>query len=246
MTDNVLKIKPIDGDFSLKATIYNALKDAIVKINIYDDNADLRLDERSVSEQFGISRTPLREALAKLEQEGLVKVIPRRGVYIVRKSKDEILDMILVWAAVESMAARLVTEVATDAEIASLRKIVNQVERDQAPAHIDEYSDSNVRFHQAILRLSRSEELLRVANQLFMHVRAIRTRSMAEDNRVNRSIVDHMEIVEAIEARHTERAERLVREHTLNLRAHVAAHFVAAHLDAAASDDVALTPAADG
>lgn len=241
MTSNVLKIKPIGGDFSLKTTIYNALKDAIVNVNIYDDNADLKLDERSVSEQFGISRTPLREALAKLEQEGLVKVIPRRGVYIVRKSKEEILDMILVWAAVESMAARLVTEVATDAEIASLRKIVNQVEREQAPAHIDEYSDSNVRFHQTILRLSRSEELLRVANQLFMHVRAIRTRSMAEGDRVNRSIVDHMEIIEAIEARHTERAERLVREHTLNLRDHVAAHF-----DATSRETEALAPAVEG
>ena len=68
-----------------------------------------------------------------------------------------------------------------------------------------------------------------------------RTRSMAEGDRVTRSIVDHMEIIEAIEARHTERAERLVREHTLNLRNHVATHF-----DATSRDTEALSPAVEG
>ena len=221
----MLKIQPIDEDFSLKSTIYNALKDAIINMNIYDDDADLRLDERSLSEQFGISRTPLREALARLEQEDLVRIIPRRGIYIVRKSKDEILDMILAWAALECMAARLATEVANDEEIRELREIVSEVDRYKISAHIDEYSESNIRFHQAILKLSKSDQLLKMANDLFMHVRAIRTRSMAEGDRVNRSIVDHMQIIEALEARDTELAGRLVREHTLNLRAHVAENF---------------------
>lgn len=225
MTANVLKIQPIDNDFNLKSTIYNALKDAIINMNIYDDDADLKLDERSVSEQFGISRTPLREALARLEQEGLVRVVPRRGIYIVRKSKAEILDMILAWAALESMAARLVTEVASDEEIASLRSIVASLDTDPASIRIDEYSMSNIRFHQAILRLSRSDQIAKMADELFMHVRAIRNRSMPEADRVSRSIVDHMEIIRALEARDTERACRLVREHTLNLRAHVALHF---------------------
>ena len=79
-------------------------------MNIYDEAAELRLDERELSERLAISRTPLREALARLEQEGLVRIVPRRGVYIVRKTKDEILQMITVWAALESMAARLITQ----------------------------------------------------------------------------------------------------------------------------------------
>ena len=225
MPANVLKIRPIADDFNLKSTIYAALKDAIVKMNIYDDNVDLKLDERSVSEQFGISRTPLREALARLEQEGLVRVVPRRGIYIVRRSKAEILDMILAWAALESMAARLVTEVASDAEIASLRAIASEVDPNEIAAHVDEYSDSNIRFHQTILRLSKSEQIVKMANDIFLHVRAIRNRSMWEEDRVSRSIADHMRIVEALEARDTDGAERLVREHTLNLRDHVDRHF---------------------
>ena len=74
-----LAIEPIDANFSLKDKIYDSLKQAITSMNIYADDAELRLDERSLSEQLEISRTPVREALARLEQEGLVRIIPRSG-----------------------------------------------------------------------------------------------------------------------------------------------------------------------
>ena len=113
-----LEIQPIEEVQSLKSRTYDALKAAIGTMKIYDSAADLRLDERALSLQFGVSRTPLREALAQLEQEGLVRIAPRRGIFIVRKTKAEILEMITVWAALESMAARLAAEIATDAQIA--------------------------------------------------------------------------------------------------------------------------------
>ncbi len=228
MAENVLKIRPIDEEFNLTSTIYTKLKQAIVTRNIYDDDAEMKLDERSLSEQFGISRTPLREALARLDQEGLVRIVPRRGIYLVRKSKEEILDMILAWAALESMAARLVTEVASEGEISSLRKIVNKIDKDELSAHLDEYSESNIKFHQKILELSKSAQIFKMASDLFMHVRAIRARTIGEGDRATKSIVDHMHIIEAIETRDADLAARLVREHTLNLRQHVALNF---HMD---------------
>ena len=228
MAENVLKIRPIDEEFNLTSTIYTKLKQAIVTRNIYDDDAEMKLDERSLSEQFGISRTPLREALARLDQEGLVRIVPRRGIYLVRKSKEEILDMILAWAALESMAARLVTEVASEGEISSLRKIVNKIDKDELSAHLDEYSESNIKFHQKILELSKSAQIFKMASDLFMHVRAIRARSIGEGDRATKSIVDHMHIIEAIETRDADLAAQLVREHTLNLRQHVALYF---HMD---------------
>lgn len=88
-------------------------------------------------------------------------------------------------------------------------------------AQIDEYSEANIKFHQAILKLGKNPLIEQIAEGLFMHVRAIRTRTITEDDRMKRSIVDHMQIIEALEARNTELAERLVREHTLNLAAHV-------------------------
>lgn len=221
MANLQLDIKPIDEAFSLKAKIYESLKNAIMNMNIYDDDTELRLDERRLSEQFGISRTPLREALARLDQEGLVRIVPRRGIYIVRKSKAEILEMITVWAALESMAARLITQNASDEEISGLRALCSTFDGDGVEARIDEYSDTNIRFHQAILAMSKCDLLNAMAQGLFMHVRAIRARTISEKDRANRSIVDHMHIIEALEARDTDLAERLVREHTLNLKAHV-------------------------
>jgi DNA-binding GntR family transcriptional regulator len=221
MANLQLNIKPIAERFSLKSKIYESLKTAIQTMNIYDANADLRLDERRLSERFGISRTPLREALARLDQEGLVKIVPRRGVYIVRKSKAEILEMITVWAALESMAARLITQNATEKEITSLRRLVSAFEDSGVTGRIDEYSDANIRFHEAILAMSKCRLLNEIARGLFMHVRAIRARTISEADRASRSIVDHIHIIEALEARDTELAERLVREHTLNLKRHV-------------------------
>ena len=216
-----LDVRPIDANISLKDRIYQSLKEAITSMNIYADDAELRLDERRLSEQLEISRTPIREALARLEQEGLVKIVPRKGVYIVRKTKAEILEMLTVWAALESMAARLIIQHASDREIASLRRLFATFDDDRVQAHIDEYSETNIEFHQAILKMSRCGLLKDTADNLFIHMRSIRARTISEDNRAARSIIDHMHIIEALESRDTELAARLVREHTLNLAAHV-------------------------
>ena len=216
-----LDVRPIDANFSLKDKIYGSLKEAITSMNIYAEDARLRLDERQLSEQLEISRTPIREALARLEQEGLVKIVPRKGVYIVRKTKQEILEMITAWAALESMAARLITLHASDQDIAALRRLFATFQGDEVRAHIDEYSETNIRFHQSILEMSRCALLKELADQLFIHMRSIRARTISEDDRATRSIIDHMHIIEALESRDTELAERLVREHTLNLAGHV-------------------------
>jgi DNA-binding GntR family transcriptional regulator len=119
------------------------------------------------------------------------------------------------------MAARLITLEASDSEIKSLWELVEKYEDNDVPANLDEYSDANIEFHQRILKLSKCKILEDTAAGLFMHVRAIRARTIGEDNRAVRSVVDHSHIIEAFEARDTELAEQLVREHTLNLRAHV-------------------------
>lgn len=217
-----LLVPPLEASVSLKDRTYEILKSAICKMNIYAPDAQLKLDERQLSEQLGISRTPLREALVRLEQEGLVNIIPRRGIFIVRKTKQEILDLITVWAALESMAARLATQQASDKEIAMLRHMFAGFDRGNAQAHIDEYSERNIEFHQAILRMSGCQLLVDMADQLFIHVRSIRTQTIHEADRAAQSVIDHMNIIEAIEARDTDLAERLVREHALNLAKHIA------------------------
>ena len=223
MSESALRIEPIAESLSLKARAYRALKAAIMDMNIYAADAELRLDERDLSLRFGISRTPLREALAQLEQEGLVRIAPRRGIFIVRKTKAEILDMITVWAALESMAARLAAHAATDKEIAALRKLVG-FSGDEAAANTGEYSDANIRFHHTIIGLGGNPLISDITDSLFLHVRAIRQRTIFEADRARRSIADHTRIVDALAARDADLAERLVREHTMKLRDHVERH----------------------
>src|SRR3546814_11835450 len=127
--------------------------------------------------------------------------------------------MITLWAALESMACRLITERASDEDIASLRKIFTSFENGHVQAHIDEYSDRNIAFHQKILELSGCGLLKETADRLFLHMKGIRARNISELDRANRSIIDHMHIIEALEARHTDLAQRLARETTLNLAA---------------------------
>src|SRR5579872_2820169 len=142
-----LALAPLNAT-SLRDQAYTLLKNAIADTDIYDPNQELRLDERQLTAALGVSRTPIREALSLLEQEGFIRTIPRRGIYIVRKSKREIIEMIQMWAALESMAARLATLHASDEEIARLRHMFDNF-RDATPAeHIAEYSDANIAFHQ--------------------------------------------------------------------------------------------------
>ena len=218
-----LVVSPVPAEATSVAQLaYQALREAILAMDVYRSDADLRLDEQSLATSLGVSRTPVRQALARLEHEGLVQIMPRRGVFIVRKSKDEITEIIRAWAALESMAARLLCERATDDEIGSLRELFSAfVDDDELRLHLNEYSEANLRFHQQIIELSRSSVITALVAGLLVHVRAIRGRMIGEDDRAERSIVDHMHIIEALEKRDAELAERLVREHALDLADHV-------------------------
>jgi DNA-binding GntR family transcriptional regulator len=215
-------LAPLEDTSTFADRAYTALRDVIVSLDIYDQPGEVRLDERQLASDLGISRTPVREAMAQLEREGFVRSVPRRGIYVVRKSKKEVIEMITAWAALESMAARLITANATTEEIAALRRMFATFENGHARAHLDEYSEVNIEFHQTIIRMSKNGVLTDLAANLFTHMRMIRRKTIGEQDRVDRSIRDHINIIEALEARDTERAEELVRDHALGLAEHVA------------------------
>jgi DNA-binding GntR family transcriptional regulator len=219
-----LDVPRLDTGTSFRKEAYAALKRAITAMDIYDHQQEIRLDERRLSEGLGVSRTPIREAMTLLEQEGFVRTRPRRGIYVVRKTKREIVEMITVMAALESMAARLAAERAADWEIADLRRLMDAFHDGTDDERLDEYSDANIAFHQAIIRMSGCTLLTEMTENLFIHMRAIRKVTIHQDNRAARSITDHMGIIEALERRDPELADRLAREHTLGLAAHVEQH----------------------
>ena len=224
-----LDMPRLDTSTSFAKEAYAALKRAITAMDIYGHAGEVRLDERRLSEGLGVSRTPIREAMTLLEQEGFVRTRPRRGIYVVKKSKRQIVEMITVMAALESMAARLAAERASDADIAELRRLMDEFRCGDGPgnkrgARLDEYSDANIAFHQAIIRMSGCALLAEMTQNLFIHMRAIRKITIHQENRAARSVADHFRIIEALERCDPEMAERLAREHTLGLAAHVEQH----------------------
>src|SRR5262249_37685549 len=224
-----IAVAPLEDTSTFADRAYAALKNVILSLDIYEKPGEVRLDERQLASDLGISRTPVREAMAQLEREGFVRSVPRRGIYVVRKTRAEVIELITAWAALESMAARLITQNASDDEIATLRRMFAKFENGELHARLDEYSEVNIEFHQSIIRMSRNRVLIDLAENLFTHMRMIRRNTIGEEDRAERWIRDHLNIIQALEARDTARAEDLVRNHALGLAEHVARH--ADHLD---------------
>ena len=145
-TAPTLDVPRLDTSTSFAKEAYAALKRAITAMDIYGQAQEIRLDERRLSEGLGVSRTPIREAMTLLEQEGFVRTRPRRGIYVVKKTKREIVEIITVMAALESMAARLAAERASDADIGELRRLMDDFRSGNGQSRnegvrLDEYSD---------------------------------------------------------------------------------------------------------
>lgn len=217
-----MELEVLKVETGLKDKVYQSLKGAIVLMDVYSTDEAPKLDERQLAQQLGVSRTPVREALTRLEQEGLVKTVPRRGAYVVRKTRRQIVEIIQVWAALEGMAAKLAAERASDEEIKQLHEeFVTVSNSDVASANIDEYSEQNIQFHQRIVQLGKSELLQDLMEGLFIQVQFIRRRSVRDADRTKRSVSDHMLIIKALEARQAEEVQRLVISHALSLAEHV-------------------------
>ena len=189
-----LPLEPLNQT-SLRDQAYTLLKTAIADTDIYDPKQELRLDERQLTSALGVSRTPIREALSVLEQEGFIRTIPRRGIYIIRKSKRQIIEMIQMWAALECMAVRLATLNAPDHEIAKLRHLFDGFQNSPPAEHLDEYSDANIAFHTAVIALGGSQMIVETTRNLLIHVRAIRRATIMQSDRArpihHRSFENH-------------------------------------------------------
>lgn len=217
------RVVPIGMSRALKSQVYEILRETVSNMDIYSTPEPPRLDERKLADELGVSRTPVREALSRLEQEGFVRNIPRRGTFVIRKTKREVLEVVYVTAALEGMAARLACENASDEEIDGLASLCERYDDEGARDHINEYTQANVEFHRTLIGLSRCGLIKAMADSLFLHMRAIRSEAIKDlaHHRSDRSLRDHRAIVEALQRRDADLAEKLVREHALSLGEHI-------------------------
>ena len=197
--------------------VYRALRDGIVHGNLAPGE---RLRSDALAQEMQVSRTPVREALRKLEAEGLVAHAGSR--LVVRAfSEQDLTEQFYVREALEGMAARLAAENATPAEITEIRELLDDMEPICRRGDVGALRRLTAEFHQLVGRASHNNRLLQALQALLDHVRQLETSTLYNEGRPAQAIAEHRSLLEAIEARDADRAERLAREHrrkTLELR----------------------------
>lgn len=204
------------GAINLKSKVYDALKKYILSLNIYLKESDFHLDERQLSEKLGVSRTPIREAIAKLESEGIVITVPRRGVFVHRKSKKELIDIVTVWAGLEGYAAHLIIKNSKKEEIDTLNKYC-QYTKQNVLSDLDNYSNDNIKFHEQIMKLTKVRLMSEILESQLIHLQYLRKKFIIQSDRSLKSIEEHNEIVKFLVAGQGTKAEKLLKNHALTL-----------------------------
>jgi DNA-binding GntR family transcriptional regulator len=180
------------------------------------------VDEQALAEQYGISRTPLREALKVLASEGLVTLKPRRGCYVTEISERDLDEVFSVMAMLEGECARASAGRASAAELKQLQAIHAELERAAAEEDIDGFFEANQAFHHALQSIADNRWLLHVIEDLRKVIKLSRHHSLFSEGRLEQSLAEHRAILDALLARDAERAEALMRAHIRSGRAALA------------------------
>jgi len=210
MSERTLNTIKLDNFKPLRDVVFETLREAILKGVIKSGE---RLMENQLAEEMGVSRTPVREAIRKLEQEGFVVVMPRKGAYVSEMSYRDVHEVYEIRASLESLACGLAAERVTPSEIEEMERYLVE-ER--------EYLDNNelvltvntdIGLHSAIYQAARNEKITHLISKLKDQVYRLRSTSIMLPGRKKASLLEHQEIVEAISERDVELAQRLGQEH---------------------------------
>jgi DNA-binding GntR family transcriptional regulator len=178
-----------------------------------DGTTEGRLDERELAQNLRISRTPLRDAIRRLVDEGFLRVEPRKGVFVVRKTRMEIIDILYVRAALEGMGAKLASRHITDEDVAQMKVMFAKFTTRNVMSKVDEFSLANVSFHEFVLNLSHCQKIQEMAANIYDHMRMVRMQTVRLGNRAKNALAEHLEIIKAFENRDQELASRHMQQH---------------------------------
>ncbi|MFO1337021.1 MAG: GntR family transcriptional regulator [Burkholderiaceae bacterium] len=172
------------------------------------------IDEQKLAVDYGISRTPLREALKVLAVEGLVTMKVRRGAYVTEMSAHDVQQVYRLLGLLEADAAAEVAERASDAELAELRALHDKLER-QARQR-DAFFATNEQFHLRLLAIAGNRWRSQIVGDLRKVMKLNRHHSLFKQGRIAESLAEHRAVMQALEARQAEQAARLMRTHFAN------------------------------
>ena len=200
----------IDSYQPLRETVCAALRDAI-KRGILEPGE--RLMEVQLAEELGISRTPVREAIRKLEQEGYVIMMPRRGTYVSDVSVKDVKEIFEIRSALESLAISLATMRIEPDELEKLQTLLAQIGGHIENKDIDKIVATDIEFHGLLYQVSRNERLVNIISNLKEQLARFRTLSMSYPGRLQETLAEHRAMVEAIAAGDVEAAREAAERH---------------------------------
>ncbi len=203
----------MDALLPLRDVVFKTLRQAILTGELAPGE---RLMEIHLAEKLGVSRTPIREAIRKLELEGLVTMVPRRGAQVSKISKKSMSDVLEVRLALDDLAAELACERITEDEIARLLEACNAFECAVATKDIRKIATADVAFHDIIFESTRNPRLSQLVNNLAEQMYRYRFEYIKDTQIHDNLVKEHREIYEAIKAKDKARARNLIHVHIEN------------------------------
>ena len=212
MPEKLVPIK-LDNYKPLREIVFEHLREAIISGQLKPGE---RLMELQLAEEMGVSRTPVREAIRKLELEGLAVMVARRGAYVSDLSIRDIAETFEIRGALESLAAGLATERITPDELEQLERTLVQIGESIEQNDLNAVVRLDEEFHAIMYHASRNQRLTQIVSNLREHITRFRLSSLAIPGRFRSVFQEHKNIVEAISERNSALAQALAKEHIEN------------------------------
>lgn len=212
MTGKIGRIKLSDYK-PLREVIFTTLREAIIMGELKPGE---RLMEVQLAQKMGVSRTPVREAIRKLELEGFVKMIPRKGAHVAKLSVKDIMDVLEVRASLDGLATLLAAERITESELKELKHVQGQFDNYVEKDNLQGIIKKDVEFHDVIYKASKNDKLIQISNNLREQVYRFRVIYLKDFRSTKEVIREHMEIYQAISNRDPDAARKAAEKHIKN------------------------------
>lgn len=203
----------LDNYKPLREIVFETIREAIINGHLQPGE---RMMEIQLAEEMGVSRTPVREAIRKLELEGFVVMIPRKGAYVAGISLKDIADVFEIRIALEGLAAALAAERMTESELEQMERVLVKKAKTIETNDLEGLVEADTEFHEILYRSSRNERLGQIINHLREQIQRFRATSLSDPKRMRESLEEHKKIVEALSERNIALAQAAAQEHIEN------------------------------
>ncbi len=209
-------MKKIVNSTNLRDQTYDIIKNMIILREIEPGK---KINEEHIAKEIHVSRTPIREALCRLENEGIVKIIPRRGAFVAELTETNVREILLIREVLEGLVARLATENMDRKTLDKLRHALEKIssipEKDR---ELINYTRSEVEFHALLLSACDNQMLQNMMEMVNAHLQIIRLRTVVLPERAKKTVSEHHQILKAIEKSDADAAEEFMRQHVRSVR----------------------------